>query len=73
MIDKEQIREHYTKRNQTDCGSKLVFPSYREAQTLNHRSLRHRGSKRREKLHPYKCLNCGKWHLGHEFRHEKFH
>jgi len=64
---------NYVRQNKDDCGGKVVFNSYKEAQTLNNRSLYHKGSKRREKLHPYKCLNCGKWHLGHEFRHKQFH
>lgn len=73
MVNKQQIKKHYARQNKTDCGGKLAFPSFREAQTLNHRSLEHKGSKRREKLHPYKCMNCGQWHLGHEFRKERFH
>ena len=72
MINKQQIRNYYAKQNKADCREKLVFASFREAQSFNHRSLCHKGSKRREKLHSYKCMNCGQWHLGHDFRRAKF-
>ncbi|HWT40489.1 MAG TPA: hypothetical protein VN081_04475 [Dongiaceae bacterium] len=73
MINKRQIRRHYQRQNRQDCGSKIAFNSRREAAEYNNRPMTHIGNRRKEKLHVYKCLNCGKFHLGHEFRKKQFH
>lgn len=73
MINKGQIRRHYERQNKEDCRNKLAFASMRLASEYNNRPMTHVGNRRREKLHPYRCLNCGQWHLGHEFRRKQFH
>lgn len=56
--------------NKNTCGGKKVFHSWKAAQTHENMvktkgsSLRKQG-KKIEHLHPYKCLNCGQFHLGH--------
>lgn len=72
-MNKQQIKNHYARQNKTDCGNKIAFSSFRAAQEFNSRPLRYKGSERRQKLHPYRCMCCGQCHLGHEFRHEQFH
>ena len=73
MVDKQQVKNHYNRQNRRDCGGKIAFASFRDAQQFNNRPLTHYGSQKREKLHSYKCMSCGQWHLGHEFRKERFH
>jgi hypothetical protein len=42
------------------CTSKAAFGSRREARSLVRHVRRSDGQ-----LHPYRCQNCGSWHLGH--------
>lgn len=57
---------YYKGTNHKNCGSKKAYSSYREAAAFQ-KSIRRgiKGSKRKEKLHPYRCLSCRQYHLGH--------
>lgn len=56
--------------NNNSCSGKKVFITFQEALNFE-RKMRKRGSpkmaqgKKLEHLHPYKCLKCGNFHLGH--------
>lgn len=58
--------EHYKHSNKGNCDGKRVFSSYAEACGFNKRASRFiKGSKKRERLHAYRCENCRQWHIGH--------
>lgn len=62
--------------NRRDCGNKKAFPSYRLASEFNHRQSKRGGvfaakGKKLEKLHVYRCTNCGDYHIGHATRHRR--
>jgi hypothetical protein len=61
-----QWQKRYKQTNSQNCNGKRAFNSFAEACSFNKRSGRFvNGSKRREKLHVYRCDECRQWHIGH--------
>lgn len=61
-----QWAERYKESNVTNCPHKRTFSSFAEASAFNKRSPYFLGgSKKREKMHVYRCNRCRQWHIGH--------
>lgn len=43
------------------CGRKNDYPTVGDARTAAHQALRRGGSP----MHPYFCVFCKRWHIGH--------
>lgn len=54
--------------NQSSCGDKKIYYSYAGALKANKKLKRKLQFSPRENLHPYRCENCGLFHLGHAKR-----
>lgn len=72
------VKRSWDKSNEATCFGKKIFNNYGAALSYDRR-MHKRGSpmiaqgRRLERLHPYRCLKCGKYHLGHPSRKEVYH
>lgn len=64
------MNKHWQASNDITCGEKKVFLTWGQAAQFA-RQVRGKGSalrakgKKLERLAPYRCLRCQKFHLGH--------
>ena len=66
---------NWEKSNQEKCSGKKAFLTWKQATTENNRITKHSGLRAKgrkiERLHVYKCTNCGLFHLGHAARRRR--
>lgn len=56
--------------NRYNCNGKRSYETWKQAQTANNHVLKNGSTlkakgKKIERLHVYKCKNCGYFHIGH--------
>lgn len=72
-MQKKSKKTRWLKSNKFSCEGKLSFTNYYKAEEYNKRQQSRNAAvakkgKRIEKLHVYKCEQCGRFHIGHAAR-----
>jgi hypothetical protein len=66
------MHDGWHESNATSCGGKKKYRSFQTAQNFHNQMRRTRMRQGiKENLHPYRCQNCGMFHLGHPRRKKK--